>query len=257
MLTVISPAKTLDLDSKLATKKFSQSNLLDHSAKLIDVMITKTPDDLRSMMGISQELAELNVERFNDWERPFTKKNSRPAILSFKGDVYLGMDAPNRFAERDFTHAQKTLRILSGLYGVLRPLDLMQPYRLEMGSKVENPGGKDLYEFWGELITNQLNEDIANSPGPDVLINLASNEYFGAVQTDSVDARIITPKFLDNKSGQYKMISFFAKRARGEMAAWLVLNRIKSVRAIRGFDVDGYEYDPQRSTPDQPVFIRG
>ncbi len=256
MLCVLSPAKTLDFESKLATKKFSQPELLDEAAELIDVMATKTPDDLRSLMDISHDLAELNVERFHDWQRPFTRKNSRPAILAFKGDVYLGIDAANRFSERDYTHAQKTVRILSGLYGVLRPLDLMQAYRLEMGSQVENPRGKNLYEFWGSTITRKLNADLAMSPGPEVLINLASNEYFSAVQPTEIEARIISPKFLDEKNGEYKMISFFAKRARGEMAAWLVLNRIKSVRAIRDFDGDGYRFDPERSTVDQPVFIR-
>lgn len=257
MLTVLSPAKTLDYESKPATRKYSEPLLLDHAAKLIDVMAGKTPDDLSQLMGISRELAELNVERFQDWERPFTRKNARAAILAFKGDVYMGMDVANRFGERDYTHAQKTLRILSGLYGVLRPLDLMQPYRLEMGSQVENSGGRDLYAFWGDTITDQLNEDLAASPGPDVLINLASNEYFGAVKPKKIEARIITPKFLDEKNGEYKVISFFAKRARGEMAAWLVLERVKSVRAIREFEGSGYRFAPDRSKPDAPVFVRG
>jgi cytoplasmic iron level regulating protein YaaA (DUF328/UPF0246 family) len=256
MLIVISPAKSLDFESKLATKKFSQPELLDHAEKLVDVMATKTPDDLRDLMGISQELAELNVERFQDWEQPFTKDNARPALLAFSGDVYLGIDAPNRFSERDFTHAQKTLRILSGLYGVLRPLDLMQPYRLEMGSQVDNPGGKNLYEFWGSTITEKLNEDLADSPGPAVVVNLASNEYFSAVVPEALDARIISPKFLDEKNGQFKIISFFAKRARGEMAAWLIQNRVKTIKGITEFDGDGYRYDAERSTPDEPVFVR-
>lgn len=256
MLSVLSPAKSLDYETKLPTKKYSQPVLLDRAAELVDVMSKKTPDDLRSMMGISQELAELNVERFHDWTVPFDPSNARPALLAFSGDVYLGLDAAHRFGERDFTRAQKSLRILSGLYGVLRPLDLMQPYRLEMGSKVETSSGHDLYSFWGDTITDQLNEDLAASPGPDVLINLASNEYFGAVQPDRIDGRIISPKFLDEKNGDFKIISFFAKRARGAMAAWLVLNRVDTIKGIAEFDADGYRYDRERSTPDEPVFVR-
>jgi cytoplasmic iron level regulating protein YaaA (DUF328/UPF0246 family) len=256
MLSVLSPAKSLDYETKLATRKFSQPVLLDRAQELVDVMVTKSPDDLRSMMGISPELAELNVERFHDWTTPFDPSNARPAILAFSGDVYLGMDAAHRFGERDFTRAQKTIRILSGLYGVLRPLDLMQPYRLEMGSKLETSSGSDLYQFWGDTITDQLNEDLAASPGPDVLINLASNEYFGAVQPDRVEGRVITPKFLDEKNGDLKIISFFAKRARGAMAAWLVLNRVDTIKGIAEFDGDGYRYDKSLSTADEPVFVR-
>ncbi len=256
MLCVLSPAKSLDYESKLATKKFSQPRMLDRAAELVDVMAEKTPHDLTSMMEISQELAELNVERFRDWTAPFDRTNARPAILAFSGDVYMGMDASHRFGERDFTRAQKTIRILSGLYGVLRPLDLMQPYRLEMGSKVETTRGADLYSYWGDAITDQLNEDIAASPGPDVLINLASNEYFGAVQPKRIEARIVTPKFLDEKNGDLKIISFFAKRARGSMAAWLVLNRVDTIKGISEFDADGYRFDPERSSPQEPVFVR-
>lgn len=256
MLSVLSPAKSLDLETKPATKKHSQPVLLDRASELVDIMATKSPDDLRSMMGISQELAELNVERFHDFTTPFDPSNARPAVLTFSGDVYLGMDAAHRFGERDFTRAQKTIRILSGLYGVLRPLDLMQPYRLEMGSKLETPAGDDLYDFWGDTITDELNQAVAESPGPDVLINLASNEYFGAVQPDRIDGRIITPKFLDEKNGELKTISFFAKRARGAMAAWLVLNRVDTIKGINDFDEDGYRYDEARSTRDEPVFVR-
>lgn len=256
MLSVLSPAKSLDLETKPATKKHSQPVLLDHARELVDVMATKSPDDLRAMMGISQELAEVNVERFHDFTTPFDRSNARPAILTFNGDVYMGIDAAHRFSERDFTRAQKTIRILSGLYGVLRPLDLMQPYRLEMGSKVETSAGHDLYDFWGGTITDELNEALAASPGPDVLINLASNEYFSAVQPERIQGRIVTPKFLDEKNGEYKMISFFAKRARGSMAAWLVLNRVDTIKGITEFDADGYRYDPARSTRSEPVFVR-
>ncbi len=257
MLSVLSPAKSLDLESPLATKKFSEPRLLGEAEELVGVMVTKTPADLQQMMGISPSLAETNVERFEDFTTPFTTKNARPAILTFAGDVYMGMDAANSFAERDFTEAQKTVRILSGLYGVLRPLDLMQPYRLEMGIKVKTSSGKDLYSYWGNRITEQLNADIAASPGPDVLINLASNEYFKSVRPASLDARVVSPTFLDSADGdKYRIVSFFAKRARGSMAGWLVQNRVRTLKALSDFDGMGYKFDPDRSTADKPVFTR-
>lgn len=257
MLIVVSPAKALDFESKPATRKFSEPMLLDRSRELAAIMATKSPDDLSALMSISPTLAELNFERFQDWQPPFTPANARPAVLAFNGDTYIGLDAPNSFSERDYTHAQKVLRILSGLHGVLRPLDLIQPYRLEMGSKVEHPDGRDLYSFWGDRVTDALNADLDASPGARVLVNLASNEYFGVVQADRVDARIITPKFLDaSGDGDYRIVSFFAKRARGTMAGWIIRERITSARALVDFDAAGYRYDPVRSTPDEPVFLR-
>ncbi len=257
MLTVVSPAKSLDYETPLTTKKSSQIRLADEATQLVKVMREKTPDDLAEMMSISPQLAELNFERFQNWDTESTPDNARPALLAFAGDVYMGMDAPNTFSERDFTHAQKTLRILSGLYGVLRPLDLMQPYRLEMGSKVKTDQGRDLYDYWGDRITDLLNADIHDSPGSAALVNLASNEYFNSVNTDRLEARIISPAFLDSKDGKDpKIISFFAKRARGEMAGWIIQNRVKSVKALTQFDGSGYEYDEDRSIPSRPVFVR-
>lgn len=238
--------------------------MLDAATELVGVMATKTPDQIADMMGISAPLAELNFERFQSFEPPFTPKNARPALLAFTGDVYLGMDPTNTFSERDYTHAQKTLRILSGLYGILRPMDLIQPYRLEMGSKLKTSAGRDLYDFWGCRITDALNADIAASPGPEALINLASNEYFGSVQPKAIEARIISPAFLDtpegktpsNTAAEPRIVSFFAKRARGAMAGWLIRERIKSVKAIQQFDEMGYRYDADRSSADRPVFVR-
>ena len=257
MLIVVSPAKALDFESKPATRKFSEPMLLDRSRELAAIMATKSPDDLSALMSISPTLAELNFERFQDWQPPFTPANARPAVLAFNGDTYIGLDAPNSFSERDYTHAQKVLRILSGLHGVLRPLDLIQPYRLEMGSKVSHPEGRDLYSFWGDRVTDALNADLDASPGARVLVNLASNEYFCVVQADRIDARIVTPKFLDaSGDGDYKIVSFFAKRARGTMAGWIIRERIKSARALVDFDAAGYRYDPARSSADEPVFVR-
>ena len=177
----------------------------------------------------------------------------------FNGDTYLGMDAPNTFGERDYTRAQKVLRILSGLYGVLRPLDLIQPYRLEMGSKVSNPRGRDLYDYWGEIPTRAIAEDLDASPGGRFLVNLASNEYFRAVRPELLDSPVITPRFLDHgpKAGsEPKVISFFAKRARGAMAGWIVRERIGTRSALSRFDGLGYRYDADRSTRDEPTFVR-
>ena len=257
MLIVVSPAKSLDFESPLTTRKYSEPTMLDRAGELVDVMAAKSPAEIGKMMSISPSLAELNWERFQEWSPPFTPGNARPAVLSFNGDVYLGLDARNTFSERDFTHAQKTLRILSGLYGVLRPLDLIQPYRLEMGSKLTTTRGRDLYQFWGDDITDVLNADVAASPGSPALVNLASNEYFGAVNVDRLEARVITPAFLDSKDGgPYKTVPFFAKRARGAMAGWIIQNRAKSGRALRGFDGLGYRYSEERSTPAHLVFVR-
>ena len=257
MLIVVSPAKSLDFESPLPTRKFSEPEMLDRSRELVSIMRGKSPDDLSKMMGISPELGELNFERFQDWSPPFTPDNARPALLAFNGETYIGLDAPATFGARDYTHAQKVLRILSGLYGVLRPLDLMQPYRLEMGSKVEHANGSNLYSFWGRDITDRLNADLAASPGAKVLVNLASHEYFSAVQPDRIDGRVITPRFLDAKDdGEHKVVGFFAKRARGAMAGWIIRERISSAKALTEFDDLGYRYDPARSTRAEPVFAR-
>ncbi len=254
MLLVLSPAKTLDYESPLPTRKHSVPEMIDESAELIGVLAKKNPDAIGKLMGLSPNLAELNFERYQDWSTDFTRTNARPAVLAFKGDVYMGMDV-GQYSERDFTHAQKTVRILSGLHGVLRPLDLMQPYRLEMGTELKTPRGKNLYEFWGDRVTERLNADLAER-NTNLLVNLASKEYFGVVKPAKLEANIVSPVFLDEKNGNYKIISFFAKRARGTMASWIVQNRVKSAKALTGFDGMGYAYDPERSTADSPTFIR-
>jgi uncharacterized protein len=257
VLIVVSPAKSLDYESPLPTKKYSEPTMLDRSAELVAIMAKKTPAQIGQLMSISPQLAELNYERFQEWQQPFTRKNARPALIAFNGDVYDGMAARSTFSERDFTHAQKTLRILSGLYGLLRPLDLMMPYRLEMGSKLANPHGKDLYAYWGDTITDALRADIADSPGERVLINLASTEYFGSVRPSKLDAPVISPAFLDaSPTGEYRIVSFFAKRARGVMSAWIIKERITRSSQLPGFTGMGYRYDTERSTSRKPVFVR-
>jgi len=230
--------------------------MLDDSARLVKLLASQTPDEIGELMRISRALAETNFERFQEWTMPFTTANARPAILSFRGDVYLGLDAPANFNERDYLFAQSTLRILSGLYGVLRPLDLIQPYRLEMGTKLENDQGADLYKFWGDKITDKLITALDGSPGDRVLLNLASNEYFKSVKTRVLNSPVVTPKFLDEKAGNYKIIAMFAKRARGAMAGWVIKNRMRTVEDLKQFNEIGYAYDPAQSTEQVPVFTR-
>lgn len=258
MLTVLSPAKSLDFESKLPTKKHSEARLLDGAEVLADQLAEMTPDELGQLMSISDELAGLNAERFRDFELPFEPGRERPAVLAFAGDVYTGLQAPS-FGERDFTEAQKSVRILSGLYGLLRPLDLIAPYRLEMGTKLATPAGDGLYAYWRERVTALLAEDLAASPGPAVLLNLASAEYFGVVDTKALGAKVIAPRFLDAplaNPDELKVISFHAKQARGAMAGWLVRERIRSPRKLPEFTGLGYAYDADRSTPAEPAFVR-
>ncbi|NMP15031.1 peroxide stress protein YaaA [Thalassotalea sp. Y01] len=254
MLIVVSPAKNLDYESELVTEKYSQPDLLEYSQELIDRCIELTPAQIGSLMSISDKLSGLNAARFAEWSQPFSPDNARPAVLAFNGDVYTGLDAKS-FTETDFDFAQQHLRILSGLYGLLKPLDLMQAYRLEMGTKLDNKRGKNLYEFWGTVITDKLNQAIA-AQGDDVLINLASNEYFKSVKKKQLQANIITPAFKDWKNGQYKMISFFAKKARGLMARYIIDKQITDLEQLKQFDVDGYGYNDAMSTPTEPVFTR-
>ena len=257
MLILLSPAKSLDYESKLPTRRYTQPRLLDHSRELIDVMRGKSVDEIAALMSISLELADLNARRYAEFAPPFTPKNARPAVFAFDGDVARGMQARDTFSARDLTEAQKTVRILSGLYGVLRPLDLMQPYRLEMGTKLKTSRGDTLYDYWDGTIAEQLNDDLAASPGSDVVVNLASGEYFRSVDTNVLNGTLVSPRFLDRApGGEHKIISFSAKWARGAMAAWLVRNRVRSSSALRDFDVAGYRYDPARSTPGEPTFVR-
>ena len=256
VLIVLSPAKRLDVESKLTTRKRTEPRLLEHTAELIEVMRTKSADEVAGLMDLSPELAELNVKRYADLEAVPSPPGARPAILTFAGDVAQGMD-PWSFTERDLTEAQKTVRVLSGLYGLLRPLDLVQPYRLEMGTRLETDRGRSLYDFWGTTITDLLAEDLEASPGPGVLVDLASEEYFKAVRPDRLDAPVVAPRFLDQApNGDWRVISFLAKWARGAMAGWIVRNRIRSSRALQDFDVAGYRYDKSRSTAAQPTFTR-
>ncbi len=254
MLTVISPAKTLDFETPLTTDEHSQPQFLSESRQLISELRKLNPDDISALMKISPALGELNHQRFMNWTTPFTPDNARAAALAFKGDVYMGMQ-PQDFTKRDFQFAQKHLRILSGLYGLLKPLDLIQPYRLEMGTRFENSQGKDLYSFWDHKITEALNADLKASKSK-ILVNLASNEYFKSVKKTALDAEIVTPVFKDLKNGNYKIISFYAKKARGLMSAYIVKNRPKTLDDLKEFDSEGYRYQAAHSSGTELVFTR-
>lgn len=250
MLVVLSPAKNLDVEPVNVSLQATQPELMSEMRELVDTCKQLSPANLASLMSISDKLAILNVERFNSFEFPFTQDNAKPAVLTFNGDVYTGLDAES-LSEDDLTFAQQHLRILSGLYGVLRPLDLMQAYRLEMGTRLDNPKGKNLYEFWGDKVTEQLNAE--QQP---IMVNLASNEYFKVVSKKLLSAPVITPVFKDTKNGNLKVISFFAKKARGLMARYIIENRITDVEQLKQFDVAGYAFDATLSSATEWVFTR-
>jgi cytoplasmic iron level regulating protein YaaA (DUF328/UPF0246 family) len=254
MLTVISPAKTLDYETPPTTRKATQPQFIDRARQLVDDAREMSPQDIRALMGVSENIAELNHARFMNWSAPFSLDNAKQALLAFKGDVYTGLEAQTLNAAQ-LSFAQKHLCILSGLYGLLRPLDLMQPYRLEMGLKFSNSGSKNLYEFWGDDITVALNKQLKKSGSP-VLVNLASNEYFKSVKAKSLDADIVTPVFKDLKGDKYKVISFYAKKARGQMARFIVDKELNEPDGLKKFRTDGYRYNKAESSARELVFTR-
>lgn len=255
MLILLSPAKSLDYEAPLLTNKATQPRLATHSAELIRELKGLSPQAVGELMSISPKLAELNHARFQNYQPAFTSRNSRQAILAFTGDVYQGMDL-TKWSSDDFAAAQKQIRILSGLYGVLRPLDRMQPYRLEMGTKFKNARGNNLYQFWGTIITELLNKDLKAS-GSDLVVNLASNEYFSSVKTKELNGQLITPVFKDEKNGAFKIISFYAKKARGMMADFIVRNQVQSIEELKAFNISGYQFNDEASDSKQLVFLRG
>ncbi len=254
MLILLSPAKSLDTEAPLLTTKATQPRLASHSAQLIDELKALSAEDVGTLMRISPKLAELNHARFQNYQPKFTAQNSRQAILAFTGDVYQGMALAD-WSPEDFAAAQQQIRILSGLYGVLRPLDRMQPYRLEMGTKFNNARGTNLYQFWGSTITELLNKDLKAS-GSDLVVNLASNEYFSSVKPKELQGQLITPVFKDEKNGTYKIISFYAKKARGMMADFIVRNQAQTVEDLKAFNTGGYQFNADASDANTLVFLR-
>ena len=253
MLAIISPSKTQDF-SQCNLDVFSQTRQIESSNELIGILKNQSKSQISKLMSLSEKLSELNFDRFQKFHLPFTLKNAKQAILAFKGDVYTGFTF-EKYNKKDFSYAQKHLRILSGLYGLLRPLDLIQPYRLEMGTKLATPQGKNLYDFWGSILTNALNDAIKNS-GIQILVNLASNEYYNAVDKTALQGRVITPIFKDHKKGDFKVISFFAKKARGAMSDYLVRHRISEPEGLKEFKGLGYQFNPNLTRDDSWVFTR-
>jgi uncharacterized protein len=254
MLIVLSPAKSLDYKTPAQVKASTLPEFVSESAKLIADLKKLSPQEVADLMGLSDQLAALNVGRYRDWSKKFTDANSKPAIYAFNGDVYDGFDVKT-LNSKAMDFAQDHIRILSGLYGALRPLDLMQPYRLEMGTSFKNARGKDLYAFWGERVTDSLRKLLEQQKKP-VLLNLASEEYFKVLQAKNLDCPVISPVFQDGKDGKYKIISFYAKRARGLMARYVVENRITDPVDLKSFNLDGYKYVASESKPEKPLFRR-
>ncbi|MBK28870.1 MAG: peroxide stress protein YaaA [Verrucomicrobiales bacterium] len=254
MLAVISPAKTLDFETPSLTKSCTSPEFLDLSQKLINKLRTLPKSKLSSLMSISSKLADLNKQRYQDWNLPFTMSNAKQALMAFKGDVYTGFNF-EKYNEKDFTYAQKHLRILSGLYGLLRPLDLIQPYRLEMRTKLTTSEAKDLYAFWSLTLTNSLNAAIKKL-GNKILINLASNEYYNVIDKQLLEGNVITPVFKDKKNGDFKVISFYAKKARGAMSDYIIRNRISQPDGLKEFNGLGYRFNRNLTSDDSWVFTR-
>ena len=254
MLIVISPAKSLNMEPQSVVNDFTNHDFMTESKRLVRKLKKLKTPYLEAMMSISPKLAQLNKDRFQLWHPEFNLENAKQSLLAFDGDVYTGMN-PTSFSDDDISFAQQHLRILSGLYGLLRPLDLIQAYRLEMGIKFTTDKWKDLYDFWGDAITKAVNKALKEQ-GDDVLINLASNEYFKSINKKKLKARIVTPVFKDEKNGEFKMISFFAKKARGMMSAFIIKNQISNSEELKLFDADGYYYNENLSSGDQFVFTR-
>jgi len=253
MKIVVSPAKSLNFESEIPTTKHTEPCFLNEAERLNKILKKKSAKSLSKLMSISDNLGQLNYERNQDWSLPFTTENARPAAYAFNGDVYTGLDAYS-IPEEKLETLQNTLRILSGLYGVLKPLDLMQPYRLEMGTKLPVGKNKNLYEFWKKKVTQELNEELQDD---ELFLNLASNEYFSAVDTKALKVPVITPAFKDWKNGQLKMISFFAKKARGLMTRYIIDTNAQTIDDIKGFDYDGYGFSEEHSVKaNELVFIR-
>ena len=254
MLIVLSPAKSLDYETPPSTDQHTLPIFINESAKLVSDLKKLSLQEVAELMSLSDKLAALNVARFGDWSKTFTPKNSKQALLAFNGDVYEGLDAKT-LNKKGLEYAQAHVRVLSGLYGVLKPLDLMQAYRLEMGTAFKNKVGKDLYAFWGNKITEALKQELDQQKSK-VLINLASDEYFKSVKPTELAYPIIAPVFQDEKAGKYKIISFYAKRARGLMTRFIIDNKIDKAEDLKEFNLEGYQYAPKESANDKPVFRR-
>jgi uncharacterized protein len=255
MLILLSPAKSLDMQRKLKTQESTLPAFDKQTNELIAILKKKSVSEIKTLMSLSDKLAALNHERYQDFSAKYSSDNATQALAAFNGDVYDGLDAASLSA-KDLQYAQAHLRILSGLYGLLRPLDLMQPYRLEMGTKLPSKKGEDLYDFWGNSLAHAINE-AAQAAGSSHVINLASNEYFKAAQTKAIERPIITPQFKEHKDGQLKIISFYAKKARGTMARWIIQNHVTKADKLKDFAEDGYRFETENAKKGELLFVRG
>jgi cytoplasmic iron level regulating protein YaaA (DUF328/UPF0246 family) len=255
MLIILSPSKTQHFADETSYTEYTRPKLLKDSQELVAVLEALSIQKLQTTLGVSPKLASLNYERFKNFSTPFTTKNSRQALLAFRGDVYQGFEL-DKYKKKDFQFAQEHLRILSGLYGVLKPLDLIQPYRLEMKTPLKTDRGANLYDFWEERIAHQLASSLPDK-GKRIIINLASNEYSKAARLKSIDAEVITPVFKEKKGSDYKVVALFAKRARGSMANWIIRKSLKRPTALQKYTHDGYSFNSKLSTEDSLVFTRG
>ncbi|MDF1549486.1 MAG: peroxide stress protein YaaA [Bacteroidales bacterium] len=255
MLIVLSPAKTLDFTKTIHIKEHSEPVFINEAEMLVNKLQKLKPADLSSLMSISAKLADLNFERFIKWEKNHSQEHTKPSVFAFKGDVYVGLDVDS-LSEENLNFLNRNTRILSGLYGILKPFDLIREYRLEMGAKLKNPKGADLYKFWGNKITKQVNEAIAASDGEKVLINLASNEYFKSIDKKELKFPVITPVFKEFKDDGYKIVSFFAKKARGMMTRYIARENIQKAEDIKSFNLDGYVFNQELSKAKEWVFTR-
>lgn len=253
MIIVLSPAKTLDF-SPIETSLVSQPRFLEESNKLVKVLKKKSSTDIQKLMSVSEKIANLNVERYKTFKTPFTQENAKPSMFAFQGDVYTGLEA-GLFSKKEIDFAQKHIRILSGLYGVLKPMDLMQPYRLEMGTKLKNGKYKNLYEFWDNRITEVINQDLETS-GSEILLNLASNEYFHSIKKENLKGQIINVAFKENRNGALKIISFNAKKARGRMSHLIVKEGITKVTDLKSLVVNDYIFNSELSNESDLVFVK-
>ena len=254
MITIISPAKSLDFECPIPNTKSTKPRFLKHSQDIIDQIKKLAPQDIASLMRLSEKLALLNYDRFQEFKTPFTKKNARPCVFAFRGDVYQGLDADS-LSQDDLDFGQHHLRILSGLYGVLRPLDLIQAYRLEMGTKFKNNAGNNIYDFWADTLNLSIAKELKKTDSK-TLVNLASNEYYKALNAKQLPFSIVTPVFKDFKNGQYKIISFFAKKARGLMSRYIIQNRIEQPELLKNFRLGGYRFSKKLSSDRELVFTR-
>ncbi len=254
MIAVLSPSKTLNENPPAIPREYSIPEFLDNASELVEILRTKSPDQLSQLMNISPKLTELNLRRYLEWKLPFTTSSAQRSILMFKGEVYSGLKAEN-LEESDLLFAQDHLRILSGLYGILRPLDLIRPYRLEMGTPLANGFGENLYEFWGNRLSQKINTELEKQDEP-VLVNLASDEYFQALNPKNINARIIKCQFKEERGGKLTFITSFGKKARGLMLRYILKNRIDSPDDLKGFDYEGYYFNPEHSIGDTWLFSR-